>query len=178
MCNYGAKNEASRLVAWALVLLVGGFFAPNVWAEESPSLLPCSGFDGLVEEPVISFVVDDALAADGSLIPSIQRSLISDLGHRSSWIEIEYNNTKGVRLVNRAPGLGLPFTAYHLRFEIADEEGRIVPGASVEFPSLGECKALALFPGQKSASIPIPHPPRAEQPQTYRLRVTLWSSKI
>jgi hypothetical protein len=141
-------------------------FSSGAWARDA-SAPECASWGGVRESKSIYFL-------DGLLEPDAQSALLdratdSDL---PSWLQIRYE--KGaLRFENKTPGLGLPFTIYHIRAEWLFSDGRVWEEGTVSFPEAMRCQILSLFPGQTSQSIVIKRP---DSQENLRLRIRVWTS--
>jgi len=127
----------------------------------------CADWGGVTESKALYFL-------DAAIEPSLQSSLLdrsveSDL---PTWIQLRYENSE-LRFENRTPGLGLPFTIYHVKAEWVYPDGRVWEEVSVSFPDSFRCESLSLFPGQMSRSI---HVKRPKSQENLRLKLRAWTS--
>ncbi len=88
------------------------------------------------------------------------------------WIQARLEESS-LSFLNKTPGLGLPFTIYHVEVNWISPRGESIAEATQSFPASLSCAPLSLFPGQSSRKIEITRPDVSEK---LRLQLRVWVS--
>lgn len=135
----------------------------SAWAAEQPE---CSEWDGILISENVFFM-------DTDLVPGEQKALL-DAGDEFGpfWIQAIVENQK-LSFENMTPGVGLPFTVYHVQVNWIDRNGKIIENEIQSLPASGKCSPLSLFPGQLSGEIELERPKTEQQ---LRMQLKVWVS--
>ncbi len=154
----GALRKLTKLMTLTLSLVFCG--AAHAYTEPE-----CSTWNGVLLSENVFFL-------DPSVEKSGQRALL-DAGDQWGpfWIQAQLEGNE-LKFENKMPGLGLPFTIYHVEVNWIGREGRELSDALQSFPAPAACAPLSLFPGQVSRSIEIVRPKTSEN---LRLQVKVWA---
>lgn len=155
----GALRKLTKLMTLSLSLVL----CSTAQAYTEPE---CSTWNGVLLSENVYFI-DPENEKFG------QRALL-DAGDRWGpfWVQAQLDGSE-LKFENKMPGLGLPFTIYHVEVNWIGREGVELSDAIQSFPAPASCAPLSLFPGQVSRSIEVKRPKTSEN---LRLQVKVWAA--
>lgn len=103
------------------------------------------------------FLASESLYFSRPHVKSSQAALLSLEGDDFGplWIKARVSE-EGLSFENTLPGLGLPFTLYHVQVKWLDRMGQELKTES--FPAKEACAPLSLFPGQETSPLQLKAP--------------------